>query len=655
MEMVTLKLNKKTAFIAVLCLIVGCSSVKPRKPQFAVVKEIKIVDKKDSVHVGIFVPDLKEKKVRYNYVKDDTDASKPPTIIITLKNADVAKTPIPKGKKEIGSSAIHEITTRYEDIEDTTRGYIKIALTNDYPYYFSEKPFGYELKIVKDKPPLKAFEDTTEEKTPPVAEEEKKTGEPKETVTSEKPEEPETIIEEPEVKIPVVEKAPITNILSAEFAEGNKLILETSQPVENPTLNLVGSEDYLLRLPKTNVDENALKKIRSIKGKYPDLIQQIETSVSGESVVIRLKVKKEVYPILQKSEKQVLIKFEKFLPPLDDFGSYLKLKKEIATQEITLNLKNALTYDALNLLASFTDVNFIIDENLTDRMTLHLKNVPWDSAFVSLLQSQRLGFVREKSSIIRIAKLSTLLEEKKLAQQAREALDELEEKEAVAFPLSYIEAAKLQGNIKGLLSKEGNLMVDKTSNTLLVYDYPSKLKKIYTLLQNADQKRAQIRFETEIIEAPVNFHKEIQSYWSESTNSGINVSQDEHTFQGNIKDKEQLKTALSEAETSKKITRISIPALITLDRYPTSISAGITQDKKKTTFKLSVLPRIVENQDIYIDVQFEKEHPLSEKDEIFINTKTHLLIENGNTAMIGGFTTANKEFLILITPSIGNI
>jgi len=91
------------------------------------------------------------------------------------------------------------------------------------------------------------------------------------------------------------------------------------------------------------------------------------------------------------------------------------------------------------------------------------------------------------------------------------------------------------------------------------------------------------------------------------------------------------------------------------DRKKASVSATVKTEKKSTVFKLSVLPRIVENDDILLEIKFEKEHPLSDKSEVFINTQTHILTKNKNTSVVGGFTTSGKEFFILITPTIKNI
>ena len=78
---------KKTLFLtALLFLLISCSSIQPRKPQFAVVKMVQVIDKKNAAHVGIFIPQIKEKNVRYTFVKDETDIDNPPVIKITIGN-----------------------------------------------------------------------------------------------------------------------------------------------------------------------------------------------------------------------------------------------------------------------------------------------------------------------------------------------------------------------------------------------------------------------------------------------------------------------------------------------------------------------------------------------------------------------------------------
>ncbi|MBI2608797.1 MAG: secretin and TonB N-terminal domain-containing protein [Deltaproteobacteria bacterium] len=634
----------------VLLFVSHCSTVKPRRPEFAIVKQIEIIDKQTSAHVGIFIPKIQDKSVTYQVIKDDTDPNNPPTIILSLKNVDVANTPVP-ATNDIRTNAIHKITTRYEDVAESTRGFIHIALTNDYPYQVMEKPFGYEIKILKDKPPLEKFLKKTEEKTE-KAEKPATPEQPEATPTEEPLVESETTPtkEETPQETPSFESSGPIEIKGALF-QGNSLIIEATNSIQEATLSLSSPREYILKLPNSSINSATLNYLKSIKGKFNDAIQSIQTlSINNNEISIAIRVKKDVYPVLKHTTGKTLILFKELHAPLDDFGSYLDIKEEISQKKITLNLKDIKIYDALKLLASYTDLNFVLDKNIEGRTNLKLKDVSWDAAFTMLLQSERLGFVREKGNIIRVASLLSLIKEKELAYRAHAAQAALQEKEAAVFPLSYIEVSQFKGKVEGFLSEQGNLIIDESSNTLMVYDHPSRIQKIYELLSNADFKRAHVILKAEIVEASSEFHKEIQ----EHLDKAIEVMENSQ-FQGNVKNYYNLEEFLKRAEADHKISRVSFPELSALDRKNTSVSATVKTENKNTVFKLSVLPRIIENDDILLEVKFEKEHPLSDKSEVFINAQTHLLTKNNNTSVVGGFTTSGKEFFILITPTIKNI
>ena len=619
---------KKTLFLtALLFLLISCSSIQPRKPQFAVVKMVQVIDKKNAAHVGIFIPQIKEKNVRYTFVKDETDIDNPPVIKITMKNADIANTPLPEDKK-IKTNALYKITKHYTDIEETTQAYLNLHLTNDYPFEIVEKPFGYQVIIAKNKHPLEKFVESTKETEEKKEEGSKEEPEKLETFKEETPpqtEEPEkttTTYKEPEPSTTVTQTTP-SEIVSAEVEDGQKLVLKISQKIEQPTIHLEGREKYLLQLPNTKVDPSVIKNIQAFRSQYAHSIQKLKVESSENSVRIHFDVKSDVYPILKYNTDHVTIKFEVLTAPLDDFGSYINIKKGFSQKKITLNLKEIKAKDAFLLLASYVDGNFIIDDSLTERVHLYLKDVQWDSAFSILLQSQRLGFVRERDDVIRIAKLSTLVDEKILAKKAKDAYQSLVEKETAIFPLSFIEATELSGDIKDLLSPNGNMMIDKKTNALVVYDTPTNLEKVHKLVSLLDIKRPRIDFKAEFIEAPLNFHTTL-----------------------NIENHADLESTLSQEASRDNIIRLSIPSVTTFDRKSATYSAELISEKQKIPLKLTLLPRMVDNNQIFIDLQFEKEQ---------LNLKTQLIVENGKTILIGGLSTPEKEYLVILTPSINLI
>jgi type II secretory pathway component HofQ len=60
-------------------------------------------------------------------------------------------------------------------------------------------------------------------------------------------------------------------------------------------------------------------------------------------------------------------------------------------EPITLSLKNADLVEVLRSFAKLVDVNFFIDPKVQGRVTVELKEVPWDQALYVILKTQGLG------------------------------------------------------------------------------------------------------------------------------------------------------------------------------------------------------------------------------------------------------------------------
>ncbi|MBI2027548.1 MAG: hypothetical protein HYS98_07095 [Deltaproteobacteria bacterium] len=639
-------------FCVFFFLLASCASIKPRQPDWAAVQDIKVVDKEKTTHVGIFVPEGKHKSVQQAASLDTSTLDQPPLLTVTLKNADIARTKLQDPSK-IQSNAIFSITSSYEDMEDATFAKVHIALTNSYPWEVIEKPFGYEVIIQKDRPPLEQFLN---------AKVEKKEGQDVKEISEEEPiaetSEPSASTLEtsaPEVETPVIsqyespaQKVEPANITGSSIEFGNRLILRLDSSSFQASLNIVEENKYVLVVTGSQMESDISKKLSSYAGDYESLISSIQVLKRDQALNIILSVKDHVYPILKQEDKNILVKFEQLFTPTDDFGSYIHFKKNISSKKLDgFVLKDTKVSDALKHLAQFAELNFVIDPGLTDRISLRLQNISWDAAFSTLLQSQKLGFVREKDEIIRITKLAHLIEEKKLAYEALKLNTELtQENEIAYFPLNFIKASELEGRMKDLLSEKGNILIDKASNALIVYDSPSFLKKINRMLRTYDQKRPEIAFETYIIRAEKDFIAAITPHFDQNSQSTT------AHFKGKVKDRSAFNELINDAEKKEKIKRILIPQLVTVDRKEASFSTKILVDDLKTEIKLSFLPKILKEDQILIDMNLEKEASVNDDRHISLNTSSHMLISDGNTAMVGAFTSADNDFFILITPTI---
>ncbi len=138
-------------------------------------------------------------------------------------------------------------------------------------------------------------------------------------------------------------------------------------------------------------------------------------------------------------------------------------------KKITVDLQNAEIGNVLRLLADVSGHNFVYGEEVKGKVTLKLREVPWDQALDVVLKTKGLG-MKKDGNVIRVATLDALHHEE------RAALDLAAERELKGplttrvIPVSYAPAKELAAHIKVLLSPRGTVSVDERTNTVIVRD-----------------------------------------------------------------------------------------------------------------------------------------------------------------------------------------
>src|SRR5439155_19424560 len=160
----------------------------------------------------------------------------------------------------------------------------------------------------------------------------------------------------------------------------------------------------------------------------------------------------------------------------------------------------------------FTDRNIITSDTVTGNITLRLKDVPWDQALDIILQARGLDS-RRTGNVVWIAPRDELATREKLALEATQTINELEQTRTESFQMSYQKAADVQKLLSGpaqrMLSKRGSAVVDARTNTLFVQDVPSRLEEVRRLIAKIDVAVRQVMIEARIVEANDTFSKSL--------------------------------------------------------------------------------------------------------------------------------------------------
>lgn len=138
-------------------------------------------------------------------------------------------------------------------------------------------------------------------------------------------------------------------------------------------------------------------------------------------------------------------------------------------KRLSLELVNADLHSVLRLFAEVGRFNLVTADDVSGKVTLRLRNVPWTEAFWAVLASKGLGAERG-DGIVRVAPLSTLAAE----AEARARLEDARRAErplvVTLLPVNYANATELANQVRGTLSSRGTVTVDTRTNTLIIRD-----------------------------------------------------------------------------------------------------------------------------------------------------------------------------------------
>jgi type II secretory pathway component HofQ len=140
-----------------------------------------------------------------------------------------------------------------------------------------------------------------------------------------------------------------------------------------------------------------------------------------------------------------------------------------APKKVSIELANADVHTVLRMFADIGQFNLVTSEEVTGKVTIKLRAVPWDEAFRVVLASKGLG-MEKVGAIIRVAPLSRLAEESELRHKAKEAAFNEKPLTVRLIPVNYANATELANQVKAMLSPRGTVTVDTRTNTLIVRD-----------------------------------------------------------------------------------------------------------------------------------------------------------------------------------------
>jgi len=350
----------------------------------------------------------------------------------------------------------------------------------------------------------------------------------------------------------------------------------------------------------------------------------------------------------------------------------------------------------LQLIADFTNLNLVASDTVDGRITLRLQNVPWDQALDLILKTKGLD-KRQIGNVLMVAPADEMANRERLELENSRQVAELAPLRTEFIQVNYAKAvdmAELMSAEQGLLSSRGSISVDERTNTLLVQDTASKMDAIRSALTYLDIPVRQVQVEARIVIATTDFDKQLGIRWggsiegssgnTDGTFSGgvsplsdiavdLGVTGATSAFQvGFVNGNDTLDLTLSALESDGVTEVVAQPKLVTADGQTARIESGTeipyqeasssgatTVTFRDAVLSLEVTPQITPDDRIIMDLKVNKD----EVGEIFLGIpsidtneiQTQVLVENGETIVLGGVFESKQTEQVAKTPFLGDI
>lgn len=337
-----------------------------------------------------------------------------------------------------------------------------------------------------------------------------------------------------------------------------------------------------------------------------------------------------------------------------------------------INFQNANMHSVLTFLADYGGVNIVASPSVNASVTMSLQDVTWRQALDILLKTYSLSGV-EEGGYIRVLPTQEFINEQQLLEKHKADQATLVSLETQVIPVKYGTAKDMVKAIKTVLSPRGSIDTDDRTNSLVVRDTPEFIQKVKQLVETLDKETNQIKISAKLLEVESGSLTELGIDWSlVSRRSAQLMSGDKPegsftqktdkvtdpaanftfaTVQGDF----DIEGAISALVTSKKGKMIAHPEITTVDNREAFIQMGQRVPVKQfdqagnvvIVFEdvgtiLRVTPHITAQNRILLKLRPERSSYTFDPNGVVINTnnaETNVVVENGQTAVIGGLTT----------------
>ena len=358
---------------------------------------------------------------------------------------------------------------------------------------------------------------------------------------------------------------------------------------------------------------------------------------------------------------------------------------------IDLDVQNAKVASVLRMFSEFSSRNIIAGPEVEGNVTAKLEAVPWLLALDTVLRAHSFGWEETDGGIIRVSTLEKLQNEALNEQVVERKREEFLPLETAVIHVSYAKADEMKAPLESLLSGRGKIETDERTNALLVTDIYARVDQIREMAKILDFKTPQVEINAKLVDVDARTARDLGISWE---TFGFNEGDATADFRVNAPVPDpagqvsigltgtdaDFEATIDALERQDKAEIISNPRITTADNKEAKIIVGkkiplVVSDEagnavtELTTIgiKLTVIPHINQDDRITLDLTPEVSDLSAQatvQGGIVIVTSeasTRVIVENGQTAVIGGLVRTNEGSVergvpvLMDVPVVGNL
>ena len=352
-----------------------------------------------------------------------------------------------------------------------------------------------------------------------------------------------------------------------------------------------------------------------------------------------------------------------------------------------LHFQSADIKSVLTHLADYGGVNVVIAPDVKGTVTIKLADVPWRKAMDIIGRTYELAIVDDGDGYIRVLTSEDHRKEVSENEKHKAEQRQLVELQTEIVRVSNSKSEDIIKAVKSLMTDRGKATSDARSNTIIVQEVPTNMAHVLGYIAELDRPARQIKISTQLLEIFTTDREELGVDWfvsgTSTTETGRSYAQDAHMQGGRLADyagryhitalqKGWSVDAFVEAVVNSGRGKIiAHPEITTVDNKTAKIQLGqkipvkqfdesgnVVIKFEEVGTILTVTPHITAENQIIMHLMPERSTYEFDPNGVIINTsnaETNVIVENGQTAVIGGLTTEDEVITEIGVPILKDI